>query len=223
VSPTVVSISQMEAAGPDSPAFDLTINVKQTWAAANPPRPLTLLTAYNILGRGDQSIRVTMNCRDVSGKSLLGDPLFGGHMRYAEPKSDDWKTEYSFATIPPDDGLTVIRTITRERILKAWGVRPPGNEKPKPGEEYELYFAPGRREPFTLWWNWGDLDGDLKDRKLVDMVDPRLNGIENAPPPEPPIMLPFKSWEDTEDEEGRIIVRLLAHYDTTPVVVKFVG
>jgi hypothetical protein len=222
VSPDHLSISKLAASGPDSPAFELTVNVKQAWAVGDCPQPLTICTAYNVLGRDDPSIHVTMSCRNIKGKALLGDPLSGGHMRYAEPTSDDWKTELPFATIPPGEGLTVTKTITCGRLLKAWGFRAQGNEKPKAGEECELYFTPSRREPLTLWWNWGDLEGDLKDRKLVDMVDPRLNGIENASPPEPPVLLPFKSWEDTEDQQGRMIVRLLAHYDTTPVVVKFV-
>ncbi|OIW31473.1 hypothetical protein CONLIGDRAFT_667392 [Coniochaeta ligniaria NRRL 30616] len=222
-SPGHISIAELEAAGPDAPALSLAINVRQAWAAADPPRPLTLSTPYNVIGPGEASIRVIMKCRHVPGKNLLGDPLTGVHMRYREPTSDDWKTEMPFATIPPGEGLTVTETVSGARILKAHGFRPPGNDKPRPGEEYDLHFAPGRNEPFTDWWNWGDLEGDLKHRKLVDVVDPRLNGIQNAPPPEPPALLPFKSWEDNEDEEGRRRIRLLAHYDTTPVVVEFVG
>lgn len=222
MSPEHLSISELEAACPDAPALSLTINVRQAWAAADPPRPLTLCTSFNAISPGDVSIRVLLKCRNVQGKYLLGDPITGVHMRYKEPESDDWKTERPFATIPPGEGFTVTKTISRKRLLKALGFRPPGNENPKPGEQYDLFFVPGRNEPFTHWWNWGDLEGDLKDRKLVDIVDPRLNGIKNAPLPEPPILLPFKSWEHDEDEEGRFIVRLLAHYDTTPVVVKFV-
>ena len=51
-----------------------------------------------------------------------------------------------------------------------------------------------------------------------------MNSIENAPPPESPILLPFKSWnwDDDFDSKGRELVRLVLHYDKTPVVMRFV-
>jgi hypothetical protein len=120
ISPTEISLLEEEAADPKSAAFTLTINVKQT-SPIRPPRPLTLCTAHTILGEGDSSIRVTMRGRSME-KLLLSDPLHGFHMRYDGPKSDDWKTEMPFATIPGgDEGLTVTKTITWKRLLQTRG------------------------------------------------------------------------------------------------------
>jgi hypothetical protein len=220
-SPDPISISALKAADPDSPSLTLTINAKQSWGAS-PPRPLTLCTSSTILGLGDPGIHVYMRCRGKE-KSMLGDPLSGINMHYAEPKSDDWKTELNFATVPPgDEGLTVTRTVSCRALLKARGK----DKGPEPGEEYDLRLSRGRRTALTIWWNWGDLEHDLKERKLVDLVDPRLNSSEQHPPrapsPPPPILLPFGSWDDDADDEGRSMVWLFVHLDTTPVLVKFV-
>lgn len=161
------------------------------------------------------------NCDDAT-KYLLGDSLPGVHMRYAEPKSDDWKTELPFVTVPSGtQGLTVTKTISWGRLLQQRGKAPAVDKKPQPGDEYELFFCPGRRGSFTDWWNWGDLDGDLKDRKLVSLVNPKLNGVKDPALPLPPILLPFDAWGEDFDDDGNELVRLLIILDTTPVLVRF--
>ncbi len=156
-------------------------------------------------------------------KYLLGDPLPGVHLKYSGPQSDDWKSELPFVTVPPGEGgVTVTKAISWGRLLEIRGKTPSPERQPQPEDEYELYFAPGARGIFTDWWNWGDLDTDLKDRKLVDLVNPELNGVKDPPLPSPPILLPFESWGEVEDDDGNSFVRLLVLLDTTPISVKFV-
>jgi hypothetical protein len=221
VTPSEISLSEADGADPKRPAVTLTINVRQATPNGD-PRPLTICTAHTILGDGDPSIRISMRARGAD-KYLLGDPLFGVHMRYAIPSSDDWKTELPFVTIPPgSEGLTVTKTITWEHFLQARGKAVSEERRPRPGDEYELVLCKGRRETFTEWWNWGDLQTDLKDRRLVNLVNPKLNGVEHADPPPEPILLPYAAWEEECDDEGNDFVRLLVHLDTTPVVVRFI-
>lgn len=164
-----------------------------------------------------------MRNSDRATKYQLGDSLPGVNMRCAEPESDDWKTELPFVTVPPGaEGLAVTRTISWERLLQHRGKTPPLDKQPQPEDEYELYFASGRRETFIDWWNWGNLDGDLKDRKLVNLVNPKLNGVKDPALPPPPTLLPFDAWGEECDDSGNDFVRLLIILDTTPVLVKFV-
>lgn len=201
----------------------MTINVKQL-SPRQYNSPLTICTAHTILGQGEPSIRLQMRTKDGPEKYLLGDALPGVHMRYPEPESDDWKTELPFATVPPgDEGLTVTKAITWKQLLQHRGKPPQPDKQPQPGDEYSLHFARGRRETFIDWWNWGDLEGDLKDRKLVNLVDPKLNGVEDPQPPPPPTLLPFEAWGEECDESGNDFVRLLNILDTAPLVVKFVS
>jgi hypothetical protein len=98
----------------------------------------------------------------------------------------------------------------------------PEKRRPRPGEEYDVFFIRGRREAFTDWWNRGDLETDLKERKLIDLYNPKVNGIADPKPPLPPDLLSYASWEDEYDLAGNQIVRLLIILDTMPVVLKFV-
>ncbi|KAK2592121.1 hypothetical protein QQS21_010192 [Conoideocrella luteorostrata] len=223
VTPSVISLYEASTKDPSEPALTLTINVKQL-SPARDQHPLTICTANTILGEGDPSLRLLMRNSDRATKYLLGDSLPGINMQYAELELDDWKTELPFATVPPGaEGLTVTRAISWERLLQHRGKAPSLDKQPQPGDEYELYFAPGRLEPFTDWWNWGDLDGDLKDRKLVNLVNPSLNGVKDPALPLPPTLLPFDAWGEGSDDSGNDFVRLLIILDTTPILVKFVN
>lgn len=220
--PAEIPLSEAEGTTSDEAAVTVVINVKQV-AAKDPPRPLTICTAHTVLGWGDPSIRLLMQARGEH-KYLLGDPLPGVHMRYAEPKSDDWKDELPFITIPPgDEGFTATRTISWERLFQHPSGNPVSQEqRPRAGDEYELCLTGGRKETFTDWWGWGDLEGNLKDRKLVDLVNPKLNGVEDPKPPPPHIVLPYGAWDEDYDDNGNQFVHLLIHLDTTPVILKFV-
>ncbi|KAI9148916.1 hypothetical protein HJFPF1_10960 [Paramyrothecium foliicola] len=110
---------------------------------------------------------------------------------------DDWKTRLPFVTVPPGaEGLTMSRTITWEQLLQYLGQRLLLGKKPQPGAEYELYFSTGRRETFIDRRNWGDLGSDLKDKRLVNLVNPKLNGVEDPAPPSPPTMLLYYACGD---------------------------
>ncbi|KAK3311939.1 hypothetical protein B0H66DRAFT_570953 [Apodospora peruviana] len=224
ITPSEISLSTASAADPNATALSVSINVRQTWSA-EPSRPLTLCTAHTILC-GRPSIRLYMTSVTDNSRFLLGDPLTGINMRYIEPISDNWKTELPFITIPPleSEGITIAREITYGDLFAKWGKPIPKetNSYPKVGEEFELRFAEGgRKESFTDWWNWGDLEGDLKEVKLIDMPNPKVNPRGPKAPPEGSL-LPFASWEDEADDEGNWMVRLQVHIDTTPVVVRFV-
>ncbi|KAK4206348.1 hypothetical protein QBC37DRAFT_435092 [Rhypophila decipiens] len=228
VQPSEISLAKACASDPNATALSISINIRQTWSSStDPPRPLTICTAHTILaGSESPSIRLYMTSVDDKSRHLLGDPLAGINMNHREPLTDDWKTVLPFFTIPPSDGITVTRDISYRDLLARWGkpVPPEADSYPKPGEEFELRFASDvacRKETFTDWWNWGDLEGDLRHVKLIDMPNPKVN---TAGPTEPPegSLLPFASWDDEADDEGNWMVRLQVHMDTTPVLVRFV-
>ncbi|KAM7185201.1 hypothetical protein V8F33_012544 [Rhypophila sp. PSN 637] len=228
VQPSEISLAKASASDLNAPALSISINIRQTWSSStDPPRPLTICSAHTILaGPESPSIRLSMTSVDNKSRHLLGDRLAGINMNHREPLTDDWKTVLPFVTIPPSsDGITVTRDISYRDLFARWGkpVPPEADEYPKPGEEFELRFASEgacRKETFTDWWNWGDLEGDLRHVKLIDMPNPKVN---TAGPTEPPegSLLPFASWDDEADDEGNWMVRLQVRVDTTPVLVRF--
>ena len=81
------------------------------------------------------------------------------------------------------------------------------------------------RWPGVRWWNWGDLEGDLKGKVLGDRTDPSLNSMdretERKKLPDN-LVLPYAAWEDFEDEEGNEFVWLEVEFDETSMGVKVV-
>lgn len=202
----------------------ITANVKQSWAIG-PPRPFTLYSGFSILvGEARNNIVLTSKSRD---HRLLGDPLgYSHYLHLVQPDADDWKIVLPFVTIPPgEDGLTVLREIKWKDLLGGHDDgRSEGNSdwRPEPGEEYNMTWSRGRYRLHTTWWNWGDLEGNLKDKRLVNMVDPRLNGVQNPGPPPPDVVLPYDSWKDRRDGDRNTYVWLQMHLDTKPLTVQFV-
>jgi len=144
--------------------------------------------------------------------------------RFAEPDRDDWQKQLAFITIPSlasGQSYEVTRNLSRGELLMYDKRNPP--VVPLPGEEYELALDCESARAFRVdWWNWGSLEDELKGKKLIAWVDPRLNDIEDRTPPGDPYVLSYAAWDDIEDDDGNEMVWLEIEQDKTPVTVRFV-
>ncbi|CAJ2509138.1 Uu.00g141640.m01.CDS01 [Anthostomella pinea] len=225
VTPTKLSLSEGKAADPAAAALTFELNVQQSWSRS--PQPLTLCTSLTILtnrGRGGQY----MNWQGEGPTKIL--PHTFGNARFTRCGRRE-RQNHSYVTVPPgDEGLTFQKGISWGSLLRPYGRPLPENVEPVIGDRYDLVFAKNeRREPFTQWWNFGDLESDLKDKKLVHYMPrpdpaPVSSGEEDESPQFSPdsVVLPFKAWEDYRDEDRDTFVRLAVHFDTTPVEIVFV-
>ncbi|KAI8635565.1 hypothetical protein F5Y19DRAFT_408314 [Xylariaceae sp. FL1651] len=90
-----------------------------------------------------------------------------GHFKVnSRPKSDslDLKERgHRFITVPEDGSIvTVTHKLNWERIFKYEEKRAKGDLVP--GESFEIAIQ--KDYLGTMWWCWGDLETDLKDKKL---------------------------------------------------------
>jgi hypothetical protein len=154
-------------------------------------------------------------------RSLSVGPL-PRHLRihWADPyPADNWRDLMGFVTIPSyasGEELLVTRTLEREDLFsKTWA----GTYNiPRPGEEFELGLD---SDFYVEWWNWGDLEGDLKDKKFVVLPNPKYSDRDDPPPPDP-YLLPYACWDDFEDDEGREMIYLQIDQSEETKRVKFV-
>ncbi|KAI9148786.1 Anther-specific proline-rich protein APG [Paramyrothecium foliicola] len=222
VAPPIMSLNDAASKDPNTPVTNLIINVKQI-CPKRQKQTITICTDHTVLSERETSSHILMESKNNPQKYLLGGPLTGVHMRYAEPDADNWKKILPFVTIPPgDEGLTVTKSISWKHLRQYRGKSLPPDKEPRPGDAYEVRFSEARRETFIGWWNWGGLEGDLKLRKLINLVDSKLNGVEDPAPPSPPILLPYGAWDGECDNAGNDSVRLLNILDITSLSVRFI-
>lgn len=141
----------------------------------------------------------------------LKDPLRG---------LDDLAGSLPFTTIPPGDGVTFERTVTWGDIFPRGFIVVPPNKAPRPGDKYHLEFIKPRSNQACLWWNWGDLGDELKDKRLMSSAYRRPDGTTTAGHENEVYSYGYNSERtDTEDNQLQL---LTVHYDTTPHFVQFV-
>lgn len=143
-------------------------------------------------------------------------------IHYMSPREEDWQQTLGFVTLPPADSkraYSVKREIDFAEIFKSTAFL-------KPGVVFEFGLSPpGHRTPEVEWWNWGDLEGDLKGKVLSERCDPMLNDKdreeERKKLPEN-VVLACKSWEDKEDDQGNEMVWFEVVFDKREIKVEFV-
>lgn len=220
-----ISLSASDSSDP----IKVILTARQKWSTC-PDRPLTTCTQFTPLdfcmeGRpwtgGWVGHYLRMRSVTEASKTLLGDPLASMRHHFTQPDRDDWQKQLGFITIPSQasgQSYEVTHYLTRSELRSRHD-----DQEPLPGEEYELVLDCEGARAFTIeWWNWGGLEDDLKGKKFINWVDPRLNGIEDRTPPGDPYVLSYAAWEDLEDDEGNDMVRLEVEQNKTPVKVRFV-
>jgi hypothetical protein len=206
-----------------------TLSARQIWSA-NPDRALTVCTRHTPfdvaiperpwtgvpLGR-----HVAHRKEDGSWQQL---EYISPAMRinYQDPEEEDWQEKLGFITIPAMSSEAAY-TIDREIDLSYLS-----NEcKPKLLEggniEFKLVNEAYKNSPKMAWWNWGDLEGDLKGKKLGYRSDPVLNDKDREEERKHlpnDLALGFDNWRDTEDDEGNEMIRLEVEWDNSTVSVQ---
>jgi hypothetical protein len=126
----------------------------------------------------------------------------------------DWRKRMGFITIPSlasNDTFYIKRVLSRKELTS--------HDGPKAGEEFKVALS---EDTYVAWWNWGDVEDDLKDREFVCVPDPRLNGKERGEEtPQPKIwLMSYGAW-DVEDEEGREMIYLQIEHEKDEQRVRF--
>ncbi|KAH8731121.1 hypothetical protein GQ44DRAFT_822694 [Phaeosphaeriaceae sp. PMI808] len=211
------------------PSITFSISARQIWSAS-PDRPLTICTRYtplnakvpgqilsggrldwNIASLDDEGSWNTLRCMPMTIKDNI-----------RAPRAKDWQQEASFVTIP---ALNSGHTYNVDRKLNLSTV--PINRRPRLVCGETVYFKLVRGYYFPIldisWWNWGDLEGDLKSKKLGHRKDPKSRGRNREEekkrlPDE--LVLGYDNWRDTEDDQGNRMVRLEVEFDETPMRVQ---
>lgn len=143
-------------------------------ASAQPSRPITIATSDTVLDPAtlsQGSMGALQSTSDPSRKISLGN--LRPHIRHPDPPPVDMRQRpwLQFITIPAADAdadadpvLVISHDLPLSRIFKFESdLR---KEDIKPGEEYSIGLDPAYVG--TMWWCWGDLNGDLKDRKFSE-------------------------------------------------------
>ncbi|WEW57134.1 hypothetical protein PRK78_002594 [Emydomyces testavorans] len=209
-----------------NPKLSLTISARQTWSA-HPDRPLTLCTRHTPLdvavpGRewtGESMKRHFMVNKACSALTRRGAMIH----HYKTPDEDDWQQKLGFITLPPaasGGSYSVTREVNFTELLGA-------DVSQKVGTIFGLELHPSglMGTPGIEWWNWGDLEGELKGKNLGYRGDPKLNdkNREEEKKTLGDIVLPFGCWEDTEDDEGNEMVWLEVEFDNQVIDVELVS
>ncbi|KAI3337148.1 hypothetical protein HD806DRAFT_29219 [Xylariaceae sp. AK1471] len=106
-------------------------------------------------------LRSTTQDTDTTKNISLG--AFRVNGRLKSDSLDLKERGHRFITIPGDEStVTVTHTLNWERIFKYEGKH--AKDDLVPGEKFDI----GTRKDYlgTMWWCWGDLETDLKDKKL---------------------------------------------------------
>jgi len=97
---------------------------------------------------------------------------------------------------------------------------------PNSSSKFRLKLDPSafQHSPGIAWWNWGDLQGELKGKKLGSVGDPKLNDKdreEERKKLDDDFELGYEDWKDVEDDEGNDMVWLEVQFDEGVVEVDF--
>lgn len=215
VTPTKLSLSEWRTAGPETTAFTIECSVRQCWACKS--SPLTICTESTLLSNTTAAGRVRMAAIDHTRTPILvcNNRPYRVHYIDQEYGVQDLREKLSFATIPPgNEAVTVSRAVTW-RDVRRLGIDPIAPDKiPLPGDLYNLCLVAGYARKHYIWWNWGDLEGDLKGKTFKNSHD-----RESAPDNE---MASYGYGSKRSDFEHNHLIHLLIHMDTTPQVMEFI-
>ncbi len=210
----------------DEDPFRLNITLRIE-ASAQPSRPITIATSDTVLDPAtlsQGSIGALQSTSDPSKKISLGN--LRPNIRHPDQPLDMRHRPWlQFITIPADDAVAaaaaapvvISHDLPLSRIFQFESDL--SKEDIKPGEEYSIQLDPGYVG--TMWWCWGDLEGDLKGKKFSEWRkgwDGWNFGVEE-PGKE---LVEKEGWVVGEDPEQLWVEDRTAGDDEGRVVFKFV-
>ena len=157
--------------GPEDPnkPFCLVLTVRIT-ASSRPGRPITICASDTVLDTRPPDIDIMavgafepLQCTTDPQKTIsLGN--WRPNIRHPDPSPDmkerDW---LKWLTVPVEEGsVQITHDLPLSRMFKYESTLKP--QDIKPGESYRVRMNPGHVG--TMWWCWGDLEGDLREKKF---------------------------------------------------------
>ena len=103
--------------------------------------------------------------RSTTDPSKRAAPALGGvtHRRGGFPR--DLREAWDFITVPPDGREITVKHFLPREVLRSYRQgSAEGDAQPEKGEVFVI--GPSANALGTFWWRWGDLDGDLADKKF---------------------------------------------------------
>lgn len=167
---TSSSTLSLSAADDAKNPFQLVLTVRIA-ASSQPHRPITICTYGTVLDQRPGSFDIMalgafspLQCTSDPKKAIsLG--LWRVNERHKSPSLDlrehDW---LQFLTIPAEGSVQITHPLPLSRMFKFEKTLKP--EDLRPGEQYRLRMYNGYVG--TMWWCWGDLEGDLKEKKFSE-------------------------------------------------------
>ncbi|KAF8242094.1 hypothetical protein K440DRAFT_664987 [Wilcoxina mikolae CBS 423.85] len=172
--------------------LEITVSARVKWSF-NPSLPITISTRHTHLDTEHGDITTTMLTavnKDNADKQLpLRKSTVGLVFHHKTPYTRDWREEMQFITIPSQESG---RSVSVKLQLPRSALLLPGPHGPAlPGETYglnlfDMYYKSDAsyrvkmQQSCIWWWQWGDLDKELKDKKFEMRYD-RLNTTPSAP------------------------------------------
>ncbi|KAI4118162.1 MAG: hypothetical protein LQ338_007451 [Usnochroma carphineum] len=163
---------QLRTTDESGPPFQivLTLRVQNSTQA---DRPITICTQGTVFApsNGDAGLDTLalgtfspLISKSVPQKKINLGRLKPHHARMTDPKSPnlrerDW---LDFLTIPADGEVQIRHDLPISRMFRYEDSLT--STDLKPGETYRFHINPDYLG--TTWWCWGDLEGDLKDKKF---------------------------------------------------------
>ncbi|KAI8957139.1 hypothetical protein F5Y11DRAFT_104600 [Daldinia sp. FL1419] len=146
----------------------LTLRIVESAREGRPITFCTDLSVFDVIESGliDMPARGAFgSLRDASGDTARNISLGFFHVRYFtnSTSSDLRERDKRFVTIPGDGSpAMVVHRLGWGRIFKYAGSRK--KEDLVPGDRFNVAIS--RRWLKCTWWCWGDLESDLKDKRL---------------------------------------------------------
>ncbi|KAI1809592.1 hypothetical protein GGS20DRAFT_274405 [Poronia punctata] len=169
-----VALSASPTISLSNPAAELRLTLELSIASSvNEGQPITFMvekTVFEVTEEGEGGMDIFSLGAFGALRSATHDTTKAislGHFKvHGVPTSDSpdlRERGHRFVTIPGDGStVTVTHTLNWERIFRYEEKRSKGDLVP--GERFHI----GIRKDYlgTMWWCWGDLETDLKDKKL---------------------------------------------------------
>lgn len=221
IEPTEISLWEARFAKPQDQAFKIKFNVKQIWSVK--PSPMTFCTYNTVLSKTPICLVLGMDPVNHKHMRLLPGPAEHMRRHYKNPFDGlyDFKESLPFSTVPPGDGLILERVVTWGNIFPGGYIIVPPERVPQPGDAYDVAIKEPLHRTGCPWWNWGSLDDDLKNKKLISPRSSRRSKPSSTEA-EDEVRCFGYGPEDRKDGDGATpLANLIVHYDTTPQRIQF--
>lgn len=149
-----------------------------------------------------------------------GLPSKARRIHWAQPEERDFRDQMSFITVPSlesGESFSMTRQFPMDSVLLEREKE--GCAMPEPGEEFTVQL---RSECHVEWWNWGSLQGDLREKKFINLPHPSVSGRRKEEYELGDQWVLGYGWNlDWEDEEGDEMIYFELQTEEPGLRIKF--